>query len=87
MSLTAGILMGEETTLTPASSDKRKKSLRTIFPISFVRQFELKEGDRLRWKLQAEGDEFIVIARPVKGGRKRQKRMIDDEKTQSFIKQ
>lgn len=77
MSLSTGILVGEETTLTPASSDKRKKSLRTTFPISFVRQFGLEEGDCLRWDLQAKGSEISISVHPVKT---REKKRLENAK-------
>ncbi len=62
--LALGIWMGEETSLTKVSS--KSKSLRTYFPISFAKQFGLKEGDRLDWKIEARDSELIITVRPVK---------------------
>ena len=56
--------MGEQTILIQASS--KGKSLRTTLPMSLVKQFELKEGDRLDWKIQAKGDKLIIVVSPVK---------------------
>ncbi len=54
---------GEVTVLTPASSKSR--SLRTTLPMSIVKQFKLKQGDRLSWKLQARGDEIVIVVKPI----------------------
>jgi len=55
---------GEITVLTHAST--KSNSLRTTFPISIARQFELKEGDQLRWILKAENNDLIIIVEPIK---------------------
>jgi len=50
---------GQITTLTKAN--KASDSLRTTVPASIIRQFELKEGDRLIWKLEAEKNGTIYV--------------------------
>jgi antitoxin component of MazEF toxin-antitoxin module len=55
---------GEETILTHAST--RGNSLRTTVPIGVVRQLGLKEGDRLRWEIQADNNNLIILVKPVK---------------------
>jgi len=42
------------------------KSLRTTVPNSIVRQFGLKDKDRLEWELKSENDEFYIELRPFK---------------------
>ena len=44
--------MGEITTLTKAAP--KTTSLRTTVPASIARQFKLKDGDKLDWKLSAK---------------------------------
>lgn len=57
---------GQITSLTRAN--KASESLRTTVPASIIRQFELKEGDQLRWKLEAEKNGTINIKiEPIKG--------------------
>jgi len=55
---------GEETTLTPAST--RGNSLRTTVPIGVARQLGLKEGDKLRWEIEADNNDLIILVRPIK---------------------
>lgn len=55
---------GEITVLTPATT--KSNSLRTTFPISIARQFELQEGDQLRWELRAENNELTIVVKPIK---------------------
>lgn len=55
---------GETTVLTAATT--QSKSLRTTIPAGIVRQFALGEGDKLRWKIEAKGNELVIVARPVK---------------------
>jgi len=55
---------GEFTILTHAST--KSNSLRTTFPISIARQFDLKEGDRLRWTLKAENNDLVILVEPIK---------------------
>lgn len=53
---------GETTTLTPATANS--KSLRTTVPAGIVRQFRLKEGDKLSWEIEAKEDKLIIVVRP-----------------------
>jgi len=53
---------GEMTTLTPATANS--KSLRTTVPAGIVRQFRLKEGDKLSWEIEAREDKLIIVVRP-----------------------
>jgi hypothetical protein len=55
---------GQITTLTRANNTS--ESLRTTVPSGIIKQFDLKEGDKLAWKLgMGEGD-FIIFVRPSK---------------------
>ncbi len=55
---------GETTTLTKAST--KTISLRTTVPAGIVKQFNLKEGDMLEWKIKAESkDKLIIVVRPI----------------------
>ena len=56
--------MGEITVLTRATS--KSKSLRTTIPIGIVKQFNLSEGDKLNWKIRAEGGELTIVVKPIK---------------------
>jgi len=44
----------------------QSESLRTTVPISIVRQFDLKDKDRLQWELKSENDKFYIELRPFK---------------------
>jgi len=44
----------------------QSESLRTTVPISIVRQFNLKDKDRLGWELKSENDEFYIKLKPFK---------------------
>jgi bifunctional DNA-binding transcriptional regulator/antitoxin component of YhaV-PrlF toxin-antitoxin module len=54
---------GDITILTKANS--RSQSLRTTIPMSITRQFKLKEGDHLRWEIQAEESKLFVVVSSV----------------------
>ena len=56
--------MGETTTLTLAATGKA--SLRTTVPMSVVRQFGLKQGDKLDWTFEAKDGKIIVVVKPIK---------------------
>jgi len=56
--------MGEITTLAKASSNYA--SLRTVVPMSIVRQWSLKEGDKLDWAWEVRNNEMVVVVRKVK---------------------
>jgi len=53
---------GECTVLTGATTNST--SLRAIMPIGIVRQFRLKEGDLLEWKIEARDNQLIIIVIP-----------------------
>jgi bifunctional DNA-binding transcriptional regulator/antitoxin component of YhaV-PrlF toxin-antitoxin module len=54
--------MGETTTLTKAST--KSQSLRTTVPAGIVKQFSLKEGDKLDWVLKADAGKLIIVITP-----------------------
>ncbi len=56
--------IGETTTLTPATT--KSTSMRATVPMSIVKQFNLKAGDKLSWKLHVNDGELVIIVRPVK---------------------
>ena len=55
---------GEVTSLTKASG--RGESLRTTVPMSIVRQFDLKEGNKIRWELRSNGTEIEIVVSSVR---------------------
>jgi len=60
---------GETTTLTKAST--KTQSLRTTVPAGIVKQFNLKLGDKLEWKIKAENkDKLIIVVTPISTGNK-----------------
>ncbi len=58
--------MGKITKLSPATSRKEETSLRSTVPSSIVKQFNLKEGDKLDWSLEARKSDIIIIIKPIK---------------------
>lgn len=52
---------GQTTSLTKAN--KTSESLRTTVPSSVIKQFDLKEGDQLRWLFETDkkGEIFVKI--------------------------
>jgi hypothetical protein len=56
--------MGEITTLTKAAT--KTTSLRTTVPASIIRQFDLKQHDKLDWSLKVESGEMIIVVSPLK---------------------
>jgi bifunctional DNA-binding transcriptional regulator/antitoxin component of YhaV-PrlF toxin-antitoxin module len=54
---------GDITVLTKANS--RSQSLRTTIPMSITRQFNLKEGDHLRWEIRAKESKLFIIVNTV----------------------
>lgn len=60
---------GETTVLTPATT--QSKSLRTTVPVGIVRHFALGNGDKLQWKIEARGNELVIVARPLKKAQKK----------------
>jgi bifunctional DNA-binding transcriptional regulator/antitoxin component of YhaV-PrlF toxin-antitoxin module len=59
--------MGEATVLSKATP--KSKSLRTTVPIGIVKQFDLKEGDKLKWEIKAQSGELVIVVTPLKGAR------------------
>jgi bifunctional DNA-binding transcriptional regulator/antitoxin component of YhaV-PrlF toxin-antitoxin module len=57
--------MGEITALSIANT--KRESLRSTVPMSIVKQFNLKRGDKLEWTLKAEGGEMIIVVKPLRG--------------------
>jgi antidote-toxin recognition MazE-like antitoxin len=53
--------LGEETTL--AKNSPKFASLRTTIPMSIVKQWQLKEGDKLDWSWEARDGEMILLVR------------------------
>lgn len=53
--------MGETTTLAKASSNYA--SLRTVVPMSIVRQWKLKEGDKLEWEWKVVEGEMVLVVK------------------------
>ena len=53
-----------ETILNPATS--KSKSLRTTVPMFIINQFNLKQGDKLKWSFKAEEGKLVIIVEPVK---------------------
>jgi len=54
--------MGEVTTLTKAATNTT--SLRTTVPASIVKQFNLRDGDKLDWMLIVSEGEIRIIVKP-----------------------
>ena len=52
---------GQTTSLTKAN--KNSESLRTTVPSSIIKQFDLREGDQLRWRFDTDkkGEIFVKI--------------------------
>jgi bifunctional DNA-binding transcriptional regulator/antitoxin component of YhaV-PrlF toxin-antitoxin module len=55
--------VGERTTLARASSNFA--SLRTVVPMSIVKQWGLKEGDQLDWSWEARNGEMIIMVKKI----------------------
>lgn len=58
------IQLGEITTLSLAAS--KKASLRTTVPMSVIKQFGLKQRDKLEWTFEVKGGKIIIEVRPIK---------------------
>lgn len=58
--------MGETTILTLAATNKA--SLRTTVPMSIVKQFGLKQGDKLDWTFEVKNGGIVIVVRPFKSG-------------------
>ncbi len=57
---------GEITTIAVATT--KSKSLRTTIPIGFVRQFHLREGDKLKWQINVINGKMAIIVEPLREG-------------------
>ena len=55
---------GQITSLTKAN--KNSESLRTTVPASVIRQFDLKEGDKLVWKFETNSKNIFIKIEPIK---------------------
>jgi bifunctional DNA-binding transcriptional regulator/antitoxin component of YhaV-PrlF toxin-antitoxin module len=53
--------MGEVTTIAKASTNFA--SLRTVIPMFIVKQWQLKEGDKLDWQIEARNNEVVLVVR------------------------
>jgi hypothetical protein len=57
------LFVGEKTTLAKASSNFA--SLRTVVPMSIVKQWQLKEGDQIDWSWEARNGEMVIVIKKV----------------------
>jgi uncharacterized protein YxjI len=64
-SIISNIVLGEVTIATKASS--KFASLRTTIPMPVVKQWKLKEGDKLDWEWKVQDGEMVLIVRMVRG--------------------
>jgi len=55
---------GQRTTLSKAN--KESYSLRTTVPSGIVKQFDLKVGDSLDWKIDIKDGKLVVVVVPMK---------------------
>ncbi|RLI79758.1 AbrB family transcriptional regulator [Archaeoglobales archaeon] len=55
---------GQTTSLTRAN--KTSQSLRTTVPMGIIKQFGLKEGDKLLWRLDVKDNKLVIVIEPVK---------------------
>lgn len=51
--------MSTQTVVTKASS--KSDSLRTTIPSGIVKQFDLKEGDKLDWSIEPRKNKLIIV--------------------------
>ncbi len=57
-------VLGEVSTL--AKNSPKFASLRTTIPMSIVKQWNLKEGDKLDWSWEVVNGEMVVVVRRTK---------------------
>ena len=55
---------GEVTVL--ASANSGSKSLRSTVPRGVVKQLNLKEGDRIRWRIEIVRGKIALVVEPVR---------------------
>ncbi len=58
------ITVGEITTVSRASSNFA--SLRTVIPMSIIKQWKLKEGDKIDWEWEILKGEMVLIVKKLK---------------------
>ncbi|MGC2383199.1 MAG: AbrB/MazE/SpoVT family DNA-binding domain-containing protein [Nitrososphaeraceae archaeon] len=56
--------MGEITTVSKASSNFA--SLRTVIPMSIIKQWKLKEGDKIDWEWEVLKGEMVLVVKKLK---------------------
>lgn len=56
--------MGEITTVSRASSNFA--SLRTVIPMSIIKQWKLKEGDKIDWEWEVLKGEMVLVIKKAK---------------------
>ncbi|HDG63811.1 MAG TPA: AbrB family transcriptional regulator [Thermococcus sp.] len=49
-----------------ARANKTSQSLRTTVPKFIIDNFNLKEGDKLLWRIEARNNKLIVVVEPIK---------------------
>lgn len=54
---------GDITVITKANT--KSNSLRTTIPMSITRQFNLRVGDKLNWKMEVEDNILIIKIKPL----------------------
>ena len=53
--------MGALTTIAKAPTNFA--SLRTVIPMFIIKQWQLKEGEKLDWKIEARNNEVVLVVR------------------------
>jgi bifunctional DNA-binding transcriptional regulator/antitoxin component of YhaV-PrlF toxin-antitoxin module len=48
-------------TTTLAKQTSKSDSLRTTVPAGIVRQFGLKEGDKLEWNIESKKNKLVIV--------------------------
>jgi hypothetical protein len=56
--------VGEITTVSKASSNFA--SLRTVIPMSIIKQWKLKEGDKIDWEWEVLKGEMVLVVKKLK---------------------
>ena len=56
--------VGEITTVSRASSNFA--SLRTVIPMSIIKQWKLKEGDKIDWEWEVLKGEMVLVIKKLK---------------------
>ena len=47
-----------------ASATPKSQSLRTTIPLGIVRQFGLKEKQRLNWMIEVRDNKMVIVVKP-----------------------